>query len=122
MTEYARRVLLDQPIELASGREWYSDPFSLSQGDVVTVSATADENFYAGFFSREEFHRRYGRRGESFDFEYGTDSAAYTTRVVVPEDDDYYFVVRVGVFSGTATINARIVAQHPIDRGTVHGG
>ncbi len=82
-------------------------------GHAVTVSATADENFYAGLFSRVDFHRYYGRKGEPFAFEFGTDSGAYTKRVVIDQSDEYYFVLRVGVFSGTAAIHARITLQRP---------
>lgn len=113
MAELTRRVLLDREIGLSPGGEWYSEPFSLKAGDVVTVSSTSDENFYAGFFPREAFHRRYGRRGEPFVFEYGTDSAAYTRRLRIPEDDDYYLVVRVGVFSGAGRVKARVVRERP---------
>jgi hypothetical protein len=113
MVEYVKTVLVDQTIALDSGHEWYSDPFDLKTGDIVTVSATSNENFYAGFFSRETFHRRYGRRGEPFAFDYGSDSAAYTRRIVAEEDDDYYLVLRVGVFSGTAKVRVRIVRQRP---------
>ncbi len=113
MAGYLRRTLLDQEIKLGSGREWYSDPIDLQTGDLITVSATADENFYAGFFSRVDFHRYYGRKGQPFAFEFGTDSGAYTKRLVVAQSDEYYFVLRVGVFSGTATIHARITLQRP---------
>lgn len=113
MAGYLKQTLMDKDIKLGSGREWYSDPIDLQTGDIVTVSATADENFYAGFFSRVDFHRHYGRKGEPFAFEFGTDSGAYTKRVVVDQSDEYYFVLRVGVFSGSATIHARIALQRP---------
>jgi hypothetical protein len=113
MSGYVKQILLERDLKLDSGREWYSDPIDLQTGDIVTVSATADENFYAGFFHRVDFHRYYGRRGEPFAFEFGSDSAAYTKRVVVENSDEYYLVLRVGVFSGTATIHVRIAVQRP---------
>ncbi len=113
--QYERSLLLDQDIPLASGSEWYSDPFPLLKGDLVDITATANENFYAGFFSRGEFAERYGRRGEPFFFRYGSDRAAYAKRLIVDEEDEFYFVLRVGVFSGNARIHARILLRRPVE-------
>lgn len=113
MAGYLKQTLLDKEIRLGPGREWYSDPIDLQTGDIITVSATANENFYAGFFNRVDFHRYYGRRGQPFAFEFGSDSAAWTRRVVVDQSDEYYFILRVGVFSGSTTIHSRITLQRP---------
>ena len=120
--QYKRSILLDQTIALETGHEWFSDPFHLFTDDLVDVTATADENFYAGFFPREEFVERYGRGGEPFFFRYGSDRAAYTTRLVVDEEDEFYFVLRVGVFSGKARIHARILLRRPVEKEQRHDG
>ncbi|MCL4309060.1 MAG: hypothetical protein M1126_06880 [Candidatus Thermoplasmatota archaeon] len=120
--QYERSILLDQAIVLDAGHEWFSDPFHLLEHDLVDVTATANENFYAGFFPREEFVKRYGRGGEPFFFRYGSDRAAYTTRLVVDEEDEFYFVLRVGVFSGKARIHARILLRRPVEKEQRHDG
>ncbi len=98
------KVVLNRLFTLKSEDEEHQE-FEFSKGDVVTVTCTADENFYAGLFPREEY---VSKRGTMFGFVFGTDKPQYTTRREIPEDDDYYLVLRVGVFSGTARIRVKV--------------
>ena len=99
------RVLLDKTFTLKSEEEQHEE-FELLKGDIVTVTCTADENFYAGLFTREDYIKKRG--GGPFGFVFGTDKPQFTTRVEIPEDDDYYFVLRVGAFSGTGRIRTKV--------------
>jgi len=100
----AEDVLLEKTFALKSDEEQHEE-FEFSKGDVVTVTCTADENFYAGLFPREEYIKK---RSNPFSFSFGTDKPQYTTKVEIPEDDDYYLVLRVGVFSGTGRIRVKV--------------
>ncbi len=82
----------------------------MKEGDRVTLSCKGDGRFYAGIFGREEYFEGRGTgSGGAFDFEFGEDARGYTDRFIVPEDEDYYIVLRVGVFtSGPVTIDVRL--------------
>jgi hypothetical protein len=96
-------------VELESGEEWHSDPYDLKEGDLVTLSCRGNDRFYAGIYAREQYYELRGSEGGAFGFEFGTDKRGYTERFEVPEDDEYYVVLRVGVFtSGSAEINVRL--------------
>lgn len=89
-------------VTLKPGHEWHSDPYQLYENDEVTFSCRASGKFYAGIFDREEYFEDRGAAGGAFDFEFGTDDYGYTERFTVDEDDDYYMVLRVGVFTPSA--------------------
>src|SRR5439155_2957336 len=99
------RVLLNRTFTIEPEEEQHEE-FELSKGDLVTVTCTADENFYAGLFPRAEYIEKRGMG--AFGFSFGTDKPQFTTKVEIPEDDDYYLVLRVGVFSGTGRIHAKV--------------
>lgn len=101
-------MLMDKVIGLDPDEEW-EEEIELERGDIITVTCTADESFYADFLPREEYvqQRTSGVLG-SFGFPFGSDCPQFTKRVKIPEDDDYYLVVRVGVFSGTARIRVKV--------------
>ncbi len=96
-------------VELDSGEEWHSDPYDLREGDKVTLSCRADDKFYAGIFNRDEYYEARGSEAGAFGFEFGTDKRGYTDRLEVTEDEEYYVVLRVGVFtSGKVQIRVRL--------------
>lgn len=113
VTEYRKRLLLDQLVDLPPGREWHSEPLSLLEGDVVTVSASSTQRFYAAFADREEYHRKIGAVAGAFSFEFGTDRRGYTVRQEISLPENYYLVLRVGVFGDTASIRARVEVLRP---------
>lgn len=96
-------------VSLKPGQEWHSDPYELQKDDEVTVSCRGDGKFYAGIFDREEYFENRGSEMGAFGFEFGTDDYGYTEQFTVDEDDDYYVVLRVGVFtSSTVDIQVRL--------------
>jgi len=98
--------------DLESGEEWHSEPYDLKEGDYVTLSCRGDGRFYAGIFDREEYFDKRGAEGGAFDFEFGEDRRGFTDRFEVPDDDEYYIVLRVGVFTrGPVRINVRLKIQ-----------
>lgn len=111
-----RSVLAEQDIQLTSGQEWHSKPLELFEGDVVTVSATGNDKFYAGLYSRPAYIRRRGAAAGMFDFPFGGDRRGFTTKETIAETDDYYVVLRVGVFTpGTTTVHLRVVVERDIE-------
>ena len=109
MPRYYSRGIHSFKVELDSGDEWHSDPLDLREGDLVTLSCRGDGRFYAGIYDRTDYHDLRGSEGGAFGFEFGTDRRGYTERFEVPEDDEYYVVLRVGVFTtGPVTINVRL--------------
>lgn len=101
-------------VKLDSGEEWHSEPYELREGDIVTLSCRGNDKFYAGLFPREDYYELRGSEGGAFGFEFGTDRRGYTERVKVPEDEEYYIVLRVGVFTpGTTTLNVRFKIERP---------
>lgn len=101
-------ILTDKVMKLTSGEE-SEEEFELKRGDIITVTCTADENFYADFLPRDKYvQRRTGGAFGAFGFPFGSDCPQFTKRVQIPEDDDYYLVIRVGVFSGTARIRVKV--------------
>ena len=96
-------------VELGPGEEWHSDPYELRADDLVTLSCRRNHKFYAGLFERETYFELRGAAGGAFGFEFGTDRRGFTARVRVGEDEEYYLVLRVGVFApGTTTIEVRL--------------
>lgn len=81
----------------------------MEKDDNVTITCTGDENFYACFFPREEYISKRGGGGSGiFGFPFGTDEPQFTEKVTIPSDDDYYLVLRVGVFSGSARVSVKV--------------
>ena len=105
---FNRKVLFNKVIGLKPGGEWHTKPIELHKGDILTISASGNEKFYAGIFDRVEYHRKVGADGGMFGFEFGTDSRGFTHRVQAKSYEDYYVVLRVGIFSGSARIQCRI--------------
>jgi len=101
-------ILVDEEIKIGSGKEKEYE-FELNKGDVVTITCMGNGKFYAGFFNREDYiQRRSAGIGGAFGFNFGDDCPEYTTKVDIPEDDDYYLVLRVSVLSGTTRIRVKV--------------
>ena len=100
-------------VQLNAGEEWHSKAIRLRAGDVVTLTCTSSQRFYAGLFSRKEYAKRKGAVGGAFDFLPGSDRRAFTARVQIDSEDDYYIVLRVGIFSSRQSIHLRYVRERP---------
>lgn len=91
--------IVNEIIELAPGRERHLR-FRLRAGDALTVTCRAKTKFYAALLDRTTYTSRVGGAGDdTFQFEFGTDERGFTDRAEPLADDDYYLVLRVGVFS-----------------------
>ncbi len=100
--EKTAEMLMDESIYLTLDGEWYK-LFKFNKEDVVTITCFSNSNlfnngnFYVGLFPREEYiKRRTGGIFFRFDFD-SKETSAYTDKVVIPEDDDYYLVLRRGI-------------------------
>lgn len=83
---------------LKPGQEWHSKPLDIPDGSEVTLSCHGNGRFYAGIFEREDYFERRGAVGGAFEFEFGEDRSGFTDSFVA-DGDDYYIVLRVGVFT-----------------------
>lgn len=105
-------LLFDKKIQIGTNGKFELALEDLKKGDILTITCLGDKNFYAGLFNRGEFiGMRTSGIGGSSDFPFGSDSLEYTERVTIPDDDDYYLVLRVGVFTGyigNANIHVKI--------------
>jgi hypothetical protein len=91
--------IVNEIVELAPGKERHLR-FRLRAGDALTVTCRAKTKFYAALLDRTAYAERVGGAGDdAFQFEFGTDKRGFTDRAEPTADDDYYLVLRVGVFS-----------------------
>ena len=101
-------TIVNEIVELGAGRERHVR-FRLKAGDVVTATCRAKTKFYSAFLSRVEYTARVGAAGDdTFQFEFGTDVRGFTRRLDVPSDDDYYLVIRDGVFSPKVFVTVEV--------------
>lgn len=107
LPNYAQAGTRTFSVSLDSGEEWHSEPYDLREGDLVTLSCRGDGKFYAGIFEREEYFDLRGSEAGAFGFEFGVDRRGFTDRFEVAEDDEYYIVLRVGVFT-TGPVEVRV--------------
>lgn len=106
-----RTILFDQDINLLSGKEWHSKPVALNPGDRLVVSASGTRRFYGGLFDRQTYYELVGRESGAFGFAFGSDRHGYTDSVRANALEDYYIVLRVGVFTSETTIHLRVELQ-----------
>lgn len=106
-----RQILFDADINLKSGKEWHSKPIALSPGDRLVASASGTRRFYGGLFDRKSYFGLVGRESGAFGFEFGSDRHGFTDSVRATASEDYYIVLRVGVFTSAATIHLRVELQ-----------
>jgi DNA-binding IclR family transcriptional regulator len=97
-----------ETIDLATGRERHIR-FKLQPGDRLTATCSATSRFYAALLPRTEYVERVGAAGpEMFRFVPGTDTKGFTDQVAVQEEEDYYLVLRNGVFNLRAHIATKV--------------
>ena len=95
-------------IKLKPDEENYIGPIKLKRGVIATISCTGDRLFYAGIFDRDDYFKKLGAAGGRFDFPFGTDRKGFTKALPIVKTDDYYIVIRDGVFSSPVTIEVRL--------------
>lgn len=99
---------MDEVAELGKGLERHVQ-FHLRSNDTITVICGARTKFYAGFFDREEYTSKVNADGPGmFRFEFGSDTKGFTTKSRVESEDDYFLVLRNGVFSPRAQISVQV--------------
>ncbi len=104
----------DKTLRLTPGQEEHFR-FFLTEGTLVRWTANSRSRIYAGMFPREEYVGFRGSAGLGmFGFEPGSDRPARTGKFEVPEDDDYYFVVRKGVLAPESRVEIHIRFEAPI--------
>jgi hypothetical protein len=102
-------VLFDDSFDLAPGKEWHSNPFGLTKGDDLSVTATSPQRFYAGFFDKAQYARIRSAGPGAFPFSFGKDEVMHDVTYRIPATTDYIIVFRRGVFSHSAPIQAKVV-------------
>jgi hypothetical protein len=103
------QTLIDEETKIRSEEEKEWELEDLKKGDILTITCKGNENFYAGVFQREEFiNKRSAGIGGAFNFPFGSDRPQFTKKLTIIEDDDYFLIIRVGYFSGTARIDIKV--------------
>jgi hypothetical protein len=119
MAKYERSTVLEEDVHLGGGQEWHSDKIEVEEDEIITVTADAVRPFYAGLFTREQYYALGGPGVPEFPFEFGTDRLGYTKRLIAAQPDDFYIVLRVGVFTGKRgakiKVHLRVEALKPVD-------
>jgi hypothetical protein len=106
------KILTDELVDVQSGKDqiW---SYKFEKGTITIATCTGTTGFYAGLFDREEYANRY--KGDLFgDFNFDCEKRpAYTIKKVIPEEDDYYLVIRFegGLFSSKASIHVKVEAK-----------
>jgi hypothetical protein len=100
--------LMNEVVELAAGKERHLR-FRLKEEDVLTVTCKAKTKFYVALLRRPDYAKRVGAAGEdTFAFEFGSDVRGFSDQVKGAIEDDYYLVLRDGVFSPRVFVTVNV--------------
>lgn len=106
-----RTKIVDETVELTTGHERHLQ-FHLRKDDTITATCKARTKFYADFLTRPEYTKRVNGAGPGmFNFDFGTDDTGFTTKARIEDDDDYYLVLRNGVFSPRVHIAVQVSVE-----------
>lgn len=89
--------------KVPAGGEFHYGPYRFEPISLVNIICEGTDNFYAGFYDRNEYLSKRGRRQDAFNFEFGTDKPFFTFRRLIEDVLDYYLVLRVSVFTEGGT-------------------
>ncbi len=111
----AQGKLFDNTISLESGSLWHSK-IPLKKRDKITITCSSQDvlhQFKAGFYSREEFFERKSTNiFKGFNLGRQSEKPHFTHSARITKDDDYYFVIRVGLcLMGPARIKTEIKVE-----------
>lgn len=96
---------------LSSGSEWHSNPIRLHRGEIAKLTVTGQRAVYAGLFSATEYADHRNKAGTQTRFKFGSDQATVISEVHPSENDDYYLVVRNGVFTPKQKVHVRLIVE-----------
>lgn len=98
-------IIFEDELQIQGNQEWHEN-FEFKKGDIVTVTCTGDEKFYADFLHREKFID--GCSDGAFKFEWYSDRESFTKKAKIPEDDDYYLVIRVSHWNEYTNVKVKV--------------
>jgi hypothetical protein len=107
-------VLFDESFNLDSGREWHSNPFRLTKGDDLSITATSPRRFYVGLFEKAQYDRMRGAGPGAFPFPFGKDEVMFDTTHRITATTDFVLVFRRGVFSEGGPVQVKVVRTLPL--------
>lgn len=93
---------------LGAGAEWHSDPIRLRRGQRAKLVVTGRRPVYAGLFKSSDYAAMRNKSGTTSKFKFGTDRATVVEEIVPDANDDYFLVVRNGVFTPRQSIRVRL--------------
>ncbi len=109
----ATSVLLDQRLPISSGQERHLGPYRLLPDSFLNVRVSGDVKTYAGVFTADEYATQRGRGSGAFPFKFGSDRPSWSLSANATRDEDYWVVLRVGVFSPNGVVACRIEQVGP---------
>jgi hypothetical protein len=96
---------------LSSGAEWHSTPIRLHPGQRIKLTVVGKRPVYADLLSSTEYVSRRNKSGTVTRFKFGSDQAAVSKEVTPKSNEDYYLVVRNGMFTPRQQVHVRLVVE-----------
>lgn len=93
-----RLTIIDQTVELQTGREWDFPPRWLAMGQTYEIAWVGTVRAYVGLFPQASYQAM-RQRGGPAPFAFGSDRLSSARQVALPANGWYHLVARVGVFT-----------------------
>jgi len=106
-------ILVEERISLGRGSERNYGPYHLLPDSFVKLHCEGDVRFYAGIFSDAEYHAARQQGPKMFPFTFGSDRTSWNLSQNAGREEDYWVVLRVGVFTRSGVIDCRIERVGP---------
>jgi hypothetical protein len=104
---------------LSPGAEWHSDPIHLRHGQRARVTVVGKRKVYAQVFPAEDYIEFRNHAKHVAGFRFGTDKPAFTQEIVPQSTNDYYVVVKNGLFTPRQRVHVRLIVEDPPEAGSV---
>lgn len=107
-------TILDLPVDLRPGQEWYSEPFELHPGRSVHLHAVGTVRFYTQLVNTARFDELNdsGQAGPEssrpWPFAFGSDSSTHDESTPVVIGGQFRIVLRLGVFNNAGRVRVRV--------------
>lgn len=106
-------IVIDGPLELKTGQEWYSKPFDTPIDSIVRIRSIGTQRFYVGIYAEEVFQTLHKRNPTSFPFDFGSDRKELEDVYIVRIDGPHRVVVRLGSFNSPGKTDLQVEVIGP---------
>lgn len=109
-------IVIDGPLQLKAGQEWYSKPFDAKVDSIVRIKYNGNQRFYVGVFAEQYFKEKHAQSPDSFPFDFGSDRTKSEEVYIVRIEGLHRVVVRLGVFNSPGNIELQVEVIGPPER------